>query len=279
MSEVMRFRSAIALTAIAIAALAAAMHPAHANSANPYEANVQSRILPGWRQGDGTLMAGLEITLAPGWKTYWRAPGDAGVPPQFDWTASRNLAGVEIAWPRPQVFSTSGMRTLGYTERVVLPMAIAPRRAGQPVRLSGTIDIGICDEVCVPIRLDLSQTLDGTATRPDPVIAAALADRPFSAAEAGLSAAACSVSPAPDGLILSARFTLPPTGGTEMAVLETGDPMIWASEPKITRKGNQLSAEFELMNAAGGPFALDRSTLRFTILGRNHAVDIRGCDS
>ena len=260
----------VALLVVLIASVAPAR-------ANPYADAVQTRILPGWQQADGTLMAGIEITLAPGWKTYWRAPGDAGIPPLFDWSASRNLGGVSVDWPTPQVFDQNGMRTIGYHERVVLPLAVAPRKPGAPVRLSGTIDIGICRDVCVPVRIEIGEDLTGATTRPDPAIAAALAERPFSAAEAGLSNASCTVAPSEDGLSLRAEFALPSTGGPEMAVVETGDPMIWASEPRITRQGKRLVAEFDLMHASGGPFAVDRSALRFTILGQKHAVDVRGC--
>lgn len=247
--------------------------------ANPYGDAVQTRILPGWRMADGTIMAGLEISLAPGWKTYWRAPGDAGVPPFFDWSGSRNLDTLDITWPTPHVFRQNGMRTIGYKERVVLPITVAPRKSGAPVQLSGTIDIGICRDVCVPVRIEIGEKLGGAdeATRPDPTIAAALAERPFSGHEAGLKDAACTVAPLPDGLTLHAEFTLPSTGGREIAVVETGDPMIWASEPRITREGGRLIAEFDLLHASGGPFAIDRSALRFTILGQKHSVDIRGC--
>jgi len=266
------------LIPVLAAVLLAAIPATGPARANPYEDAVQTRILPGWRMADGTLMAGLEITLAPGWKTYWRAPGDAGIPPLFDWSGSRNLDGVQLSWPTPHVFRQNGIRTLGYKERVVLPLSVAPRQSGAPVRLSGTIDIGICSDVCVPVRIKVSETLEGTATRPDPAIAAALAERPFSAAEAGLKGTACTVSPAQDGLSLRAEFTLPSTGGREIAVVETGDPLIWASEPRITRQGGQLVAEFDLIHASGGPFAIDRSALRFTILGKRQAVDIQGCD-
>ncbi|MDQ2093557.1 protein-disulfide reductase DsbD domain-containing protein [Rhodalgimonas zhirmunskyi] len=264
-------------TLIALALLAA-LPLSGAALANPYADAVQTRIIPGWKRPDGTLMAGLELTLAPGWKTYWRAPGDAGIPPSFDWTASGNLSGVAIDWPTPYVFDQSGMRTIGYKNQVVLPIAIAPRRDGKPVRLHGTIDIGICKDVCVPVRIEIEEDLTGDSTRPDPTIAAALASRPFSAREAGLKSTGCTIAPAKDGLTLTAEFALPPTGGQEMAVVETGDPMVWASAPKISRQGGKLVAEFDLMHASGGPFALDRSALRFTILGAKHAVDIKGCD-
>lgn len=258
--------------------LAAAILAAAPLRADPIDGAISTRLLPGWRMADGTLMAGIELTLAPGWKTYWRAPGDAGIPPSFDWTASSNLQGVAVDWPAPHVFTQSGMRTIGYKDRVILPITVAPRREGAPVRLNGTIDIGICKDICVPVRIELSEVLDGARTRPDPAIAAALAERPYTGVEAGLSDMSCTLAPAADGLSLRAEFALPATGGREMAVVETGDPMIWASEPRVTRQGGKLIAEFDLSHASGGPFALDRSELRFTIIGRKHTVDITGCD-
>ena len=60
---------------------------------------VSASVLTGWRMENGHHMAALRITLAPGWKTYWRAPGEAGIPPRFDWTGSDNLSAVTVHWP------------------------------------------------------------------------------------------------------------------------------------------------------------------------------------
>ena len=63
-----------------------------------------------------------------GWKTYWRMPGDAGIPPQFDWSGSQNVKSVEVLWPAPQRFIDSGGETVGYKDRVVFPLRIVPDR-------------------------------------------------------------------------------------------------------------------------------------------------------
>ncbi|UYV38418.1 protein-disulfide reductase DsbD family protein [Rhodobacteraceae bacterium D3-12] len=270
----MRNRFSLALAAL----LTALPFAATAQSGgDPYSEMVQTRILPGWQMADGRHMAGIEIKLAQGWKTYWRAPGDAGIPPLFDWSGSANLRNVTVNWPTPGVFHQSGARSVGYKNTVVLPITITPRRDGKPVRLSGTIDLGVCRDVCVPVHVSLNEVLKSGASKPDPVIAAALADRPFSGKEAGLKASTCVVSPTKDGLAVTAEFTLPAAGGREVAVVETGDPMVWASEPDVARSGGRLALSFALVHASGGAFALNRSALRFTILGRNHAVDIQGC--
>ena len=70
-------------------------------------------LLPGWRMENGHQMAGLSLTLSPGWKTYWRSPGEAGIPPLFDWSGSDNIASVRLHWPSPSVFHTNGMHMAG----------------------------------------------------------------------------------------------------------------------------------------------------------------------
>ena len=106
---------------------------------------VRAELLPGWTTDSGAQMAALRLTLAPGWKTYWRAPGEAGIPPQFDWRASGNLAGVAYHWPRPQVFQINGLRTLAYRNELVLPIEFLPVDRGTAVKVSGTIDLGVCE--------------------------------------------------------------------------------------------------------------------------------------
>lgn len=238
---------------------------------------LDARILSGWQRADGKHVAALQITLKDGWKTYWRAPGDAGIPPSFSWKGSRNLSGVAISWPTPRRISQGGVAAIGYEHAVTLPLTLRPAQKGQPIRLVGEIKIGVCKDVCVPMTLKLSQDLPLGQTKPDPRIAAALADRPYSASEAKVGRVACDVSPAKDGLKLRAEMDLPRTGGQEMAVIETTNPQIWVAQPDISRKGNRLIAETEMYHVEGHSFALDRSGLRITVLGKNRAVEIQGC--
>ncbi len=73
-----------------------------------------------------TLRAGIEIKLQPGWKTYWRYPGDSGVPPQFDFAGSENLASAEVLYPAPHSFKDEAGTSIGYKETVVFPVASRP---------------------------------------------------------------------------------------------------------------------------------------------------------
>ena len=105
-----------------------------------------------------------------------------------------------------------------------------------------------------------------------------LADQPFPARNAGLKGIACTVTPTQEGITLKADLSLPSTGGKEVILLEADDPLIWASEANTERQGGRLVAQFDLMHASGGPFALNRSALRFTVLGHSRAVDVQGCN-
>ena len=239
---------------------------------------VRIEVLDGGPTARGTHMAALRLTLSDGWKTYWRAPGEAGIPPSFDWRGSRNLRDVAITWPAPEVFRTNGTRTIGYKRQLVLPVEVTPQHANRPVRLRGRIEFGLCSDVCIPGELDFDRELDPKAAR-DPAIAAALAQRPYSAAEAGVRAATCRLSPGADGLRIEARITMPEAGGEEIAVIEPGAPGIWAAGTETRRQGDTLIAATDLLSETGGAFALNRSDIRITVLGARHAVDIRGCDA
>lgn len=234
-------------------------------------------VLPGWETAQGTHMAALRLTLAPGWKTYWRAPGDMGIPPHFDWAGSKNLSAVAVEWPTPTVFREENLTTIGYKDQVVLPLVITLPTKGAPVHLKTTIDMGVCLDVCVPAQLHLDGVINTTATRAEPAIAASLAQRPYTAKEARVAKATCAIRFNDGDLELETTITLPNTGGPELVVIETGHPDLWVSEADTTRHGNTLTSKVDVAHSAGGPIALNRAHIRMTVLGSKHAVDIQGC--
>ena len=93
---------------------------------------VEIEVLDGGLTARGTYMGALRLTLQTGWKTYWRSPGDAGIPPSFDWRGSRNIGSLAIIWPTPEVTMTSGYQTIGYHDQLVLPIEITPNTSNQP---------------------------------------------------------------------------------------------------------------------------------------------------
>ncbi|MCO6384379.1 protein-disulfide reductase DsbD domain-containing protein [Oceanicola sp. 502str15] len=237
---------------------------------------VRAEVLPGWTTKRGTRMAALRLTLAPGWKTYWRAPGESGIPPSFDWSASRNLARVTLHWPSPQIFDDGGLRTIGYKRELVLPIEITPANPGAPVELAAKVDLGVCEHICVPASLAFTATLSGGGAH-DPTIQAALKARPLTAREAGVSGVTCAVDPISDGVRVTARIPASAAGGRSVAVIEPGNPRIWASETETRREGAALLATADLVPPSGQAMALSRKALRVTLLGQGRAIDIQGC--
>lgn len=237
---------------------------------------VTAQVLPGWRLPDGSHMAGLHLTLADGWKTYWRAPGDAGIPPIFTWNGSRNVSAVQVSWPTPVVFDQNGMRSIGYKNEVVLPVRVMPQSVGDEMRISGKVEIGICSDICVPQTLRFRADLPAT-TKADPRIATALAEQPYSAKEAKVRAVSCDLRPSADGMGLTATINLPSTGGQEFTVIETGNPMVWVAEAVTTRSGTTLSATTRMEHIEGKPVLINRNDIRITVIGGSYAVDIQGC--
>ncbi len=148
---------------------------------------------------DGSQMIGVEITLEPGVKTYWRMPGDSGLPPVFDWSASENLADTKVEWPLPERIADPSGSILGYHDTVVFPVKIKIKDAGKPVQLALRLDYAVCGELCVPmtgttsIRLGQTPINEGDALK----VKAFLARVPL-LSTLGASLAPSLVSIAPD---------------------------------------------------------------------------------
>ena len=113
--------------------------------------------------GKERLTAGIEIALDPGWKTYWRNPGDAGgVPPEFDWTKSTNLGAATVLYPGPSRLSDPLGDSIGYKHSVLFPVTLTPTDAARPVQLEVTATYGVCAKICIPEEHALSLTVDPT---------------------------------------------------------------------------------------------------------------------
>lgn len=237
---------------------------------------LQASLLPGWVTDQGTQMAAVQLVLAPDWKTYWRNPGDAGIPPQFDWSGSSNVGRVRYHWPTPDVFTTNGLRSIGYHDVLVLPVEITPQVAGQPIALQARIDLGVCKDICIPASVDLAADLP-VAGIANPTISRALRNLPVSGAQAGLTRISCTVAAIADGVRITATMAVPEQGGTETVVLESGLTGVWVSESQIARAGGILTATADMVAQSGVPFALDRSAVVVTILGDGGSVEIKGC--
>ena len=108
----------------------------------------------------GTVTAFVEMAMDRGWKTYWKNPGTAGgIPPEFKFDASKNVAKAEVLYPVPTVMSDKAGDVIGYREWAIFPVRITPADARAPVDLIVTANYGICEKLCVPAETVLSLTI------------------------------------------------------------------------------------------------------------------------
>ena len=125
------------------------------------------------------LMVGVELTLAEGWKTYWRHPGDdGGLPPTFVWDRSRNLKSARVMYPAPERIKSLNGTAIGYSKSVIFPVELVPEDPNQPVEVSLALDYGICREICVPAEALLALVLEPKLAAMPPDLAGHLAKVP-----------------------------------------------------------------------------------------------------
>lgn len=241
-------------------------------------AQSQATLFDGGVSGAGARFVGLQIALDPGWKTYWRAPQGSGIPPDLDWSGSDNLSTARIHWPSPEVFTVSGLTSIGYTRDVVLPIEITPRDPRQPVRLDLSLFYGVCDDVCIPAQAAISLDLPTGGAPPLAIpVRDALARRPLTAAEAGITGQSCAIRPADDGFDLTTRLLAGGPLGTEFAVIESGAEDIWITPRRLEPEPDGLTIRSELAHYGKGAFALDRSRVRLTLFTGGGTIDLQGC--
>lgn len=260
-----------------LAGLVAAAALAGASGAGAQE-RASLSLLPGWAEGPGARMAGLVFEVEDGWKTYWRAPGEAGVPPLFDWSGSSNLRAVEIAWPAPEIFDSFGVRTLGYGGSVTLPLRLTAVDPARPISLAVVVDYGVCADVCLLERAELALDIAPDAPeRGAAAIRSALALTPLTAEEAGLVSADCALEGAGEFRRLTAAlsFAAPAQEPAPLVVVE-GPPGVWVA-PAAARVENgavRVEADAQFLEAGGW---VSRDGFRFTLLGGPQAVEVEGC--
>jgi DsbC/DsbD-like thiol-disulfide interchange protein len=175
-----RLRRTAAPGAIGIAlSLIAAGNAGAADDASRWDGDARSavRLIAGPAVGK-VFRAGVEIRLKSGWHTYWRYPGDAGVPPRFDFTGSQNVKAVDVLWPAPQPIPEHDLVTIGYTGDVIVPLAVVPENSAKPVTLRLKLDYAVCEALCVPAEGKAELVLTDGSSSHEAALAAAEARVP-----------------------------------------------------------------------------------------------------
>ena len=165
----------VALVAATLSVVCATV-AVRAEDSSPWQRDTHSalRLLAGSRSG-AVLLGGVAIQLEPGWKTYWRSPGDSGVPPRFDFSKSDNVEAVTVLWPAPMKFDDgAGGTALGYKQQVVLPLRIVAKNADKPVTLRAHVNYAVCDKICIPVEANSELAFASVASTEDGTLSDAL---------------------------------------------------------------------------------------------------------
>ena len=211
----------------------------------------------------GTLSAGIDVALEPGWKTYWRSPGEVGLPPEIDWSGSENVASAEMLFPLPHRFEAFGIQNFGYSGHVLFPVRVTLADPGQPVRLRATAQLLVCAEICVPETAQLALDLPvggGVDPAAATVLAAAAAEVPEEGAAAGIRATGAALDDAALTVALTSDRPLrapdlfPEAGATAFGApdirLASGGRRLWARFP-VTSRGADLTGPATVTVAEG----------------------------
>ncbi|MGC2826435.1 MAG: protein-disulfide reductase DsbD domain-containing protein [Pseudolabrys sp.] len=275
MSDIHRSMCA-ALAACGIVAISSVM--AGAADESPWSEDVRSsvRLIAGAsKNGDAQLRAGIEIKMQPGWKTYWRYPGDSGVPPHFDFSGSENLKDVKVLYPVPHIFTDETGQSLGYKEKVIIPLAISPQQPGKPVRLRLKIDYAVCEKLCVLAegRAELVLGVGESSHNSELAAAEGRVPKQATAAQAGLTVRRVNSGPKP---LVTIDLDTPTNQPVELFV--EGPTPQWAlpiPKPVQAARAGRVQFSFELDGLPPGVDPKGQLDLTFTVVTGERAIEVK----
>jgi DsbC/DsbD-like thiol-disulfide interchange protein len=267
------FYAALAACMIAISGTAAL-----AADESPWSNDIRSgvRLIAGTNDmGDVALRAGIEIKMQPGWKTYWRYPGDSGVPPRFDFSGSENLKNAKVLFPAPHLFTDETGHSLGYKNSTIFPLVITPQQAGKPVRLHMKIDYAVCEKLCVPAEGSAELTLGSGASARNADLTATEAHVPkaVSAAQIGLTAKRVNTAAKP---VVAVELAAPAGQAVELFV--EGPTPEWALPIPAPAQGaptGRARFTFELDGLPPGVDPKGNFDLTFTVVTGERALEVK----
>ncbi|MBX9825948.1 MAG: cytochrome C biogenesis protein [Xanthobacteraceae bacterium] len=267
----------VALTGLPVVAAA----PAIAADASHWDDGLQSsvRLIAARTKGEGAERihrAGIEFKLNAGWKTYWRYPGDSGVPPSFDFSKSDNVKSAAVLFPAPVRFPDgAGGDSVGYKKSLVLPVHVVPNDPAKPVMLRLKLDYAVCEKLCVPAEANVELKLIGTDKANDAAVGAAEALVPKTSAIGDSGAFAIRAvhrggGPKPKILVDVAA----PTGAAPVLLAE-GPTALWAlplPEPVAGAPAGLQRFAFVLDGLPPGESGKG-ATLRLTLVADGKAIE------
>ncbi|MEQ8585676.1 MAG: protein-disulfide reductase DsbD family protein [Thalassobaculaceae bacterium] len=218
--------------------------------------------------GRDTIPLGLEFRLAEGWKVYWRSPGDAGYPPQIDWSGSDNLAAADTQYPVPHRFSLFGLETFGYDDQVVYPITARLAEAGGSLKVDAAVNALACSEICVPLDAALSLSLPASSAEPTAYAQllsrwTARVPRDLPGLGLDIAAARAEGDPASPTLVLTVTSDVPLDA---LDVFPEGPDGLSFGKPEVTLSRSATAATVRVPVGTRGEARLQGTDLRLTVV-------------
>lgn len=220
----------------------------------------------------------IQIELKKGWKTYWRSPGDSGIPPDFDFSKSSNLENIEILWPAPTSFTDDYGYSVGYKDRVTLPIRVTAKSRLLPVVIDVTMRYGVCERICVPVENQFSLVV--TKSSRDNPESSALIDQATKAVPAltsvsgalGVTAVDHTKAASEKALLVTTKIAAP----SEKVELFIEGPTGWffSLPKKISQKnaGNHVQWRISLADLPSGT-DISGKDVTFTLVNGKQAIE------
>jgi DsbC/DsbD-like thiol-disulfide interchange protein len=266
------------VTFLVLLTLPALPQEASAQDASTWAQGHASRVrLVGGGNAAASLLAGVQIELEAGFKTYWRTPGEAGLPPAFDWSKSVNVESAEVLWPAPARFEDPGGIVYGYQGSVLLPVRVRPQDPSKPVGLALTIDYGVCKDICIPAQAELSLKLPKSAlpavrSALDNAVARVPRAQPLKA-EGELSIVSAEPTTA-DGQPRLAVAVRAPAATSPSLFVEPPENWFLLAPAQSTGKGSEPGTRTFLVEVLERPMAASGPVeLRFTLVAGDKAIE------
>lgn len=276
-----RFCSAPLLGLGLAAIVAAGLAPAQAEDASAWATDLHSkvRLIAGSNEArQPALRAGLDIKLAPGWKTYWRYPGDSGVPPHFNFSGSNNVKDVRVLYPAPERMDDGAGQAIGYQDRVIMPLRVTPSDPAKPVLLHLKLSYAVCEKLCLPAEATAKLTLapGKSAQESDLKQAEARVPRPAKLGAAG-PVAIKAVRREDGGAKPLVVVDVASPEGADADLFVEGPTEAWAlplPEPKPASAPGLKRFSFELDGLPDGADAKG-AELTFTLVAGTEAIEVK----
>src|SRR5271170_8143372 len=268
------------LAIVAVILICLPTMPARAQDSSPWDASVHAAArLAGSMIKTASaayLRAGVEIKLDPGWKTYWRNPGDSGIPPTLDFAGSDNVNSVTVLWPAPKRLPDgAGGNSIGYMDHVIFPLRVIPKDAATPPSVHLKFAYAICANLCMPVEANLQLLLTGDGAEEMAIEKAEMRAPRCVALGAGNDLALLSAHRQPGEAHERIVVDVTAPEGALVDLFVEGPTRDWyVRRPKQTgREATKRHFTFELDSLPPGAHA-DGATLTFTVVSGDDAIEV-----